>query len=155
MLLGAGVWPGFFRNQQPEIFHRQKGVAVFLDVSGSVNDFLPEIIGLLSGLRKRITTIYLFSNQVVEVPFATLCRGELQTTHGTDFDCIAEIILTKEYERAVVITDGMASLKEENTARLRKAGSRILTLLFGGGEECESFQPFGDIIQLTQVIDQP
>ena len=154
VLLSAGIWPGFFRNRQPELIRRQKGVALFLDVSGSVNEFLPQIIGLLSGLRNRLTTIYLFSNKVVEVPFAKLCQGELQTTYGTDFDCVAETVLEKEYERAIILTDGCASLKPENTERLRKAGTRLLTILFDGGEECEAFKPFGEIIQLDQVIDQ-
>jgi len=155
VLLGAGVWPGFFRNQQPELIRRRKGVAVFLDVSGSVNDHLPEILGLLSGLRHRLTTLYLFSNKVVEVPFATLCQGQLQTTYGTDFDCIAETVLEKDYPRAVILTDGCASLKPENTERLKKAGTRLLTILFDGGEECEAFAPFGEIIQLDQAIDNP
>lgn len=152
-LLSADVWPGFFRNRQTEVIRQRKGVAVFLDVSGSVNDFLPEIIGLLSGLRNRITTIYLFSNKVVEVPFIKLCQGELETTYGTDFDCVAEVILAREYERAVVMTDGYASLNEENAQRLRQAGTRILTILFDGGEECEAFQPFGEIVQLEQATN--
>ena len=75
VLLSAGIWPGFFRNRQPEIVLKQKGIAVFLDVSGSVNDYLPEIIGILAGFRDRIRTVHLFSNAVVEVPFGALCGG--------------------------------------------------------------------------------
>ena len=75
------------------------------------------------------------------------------------FESFAAAFITRvcegEYEWAVVITDGFASFKEDNTAQLRNTGSRILTLLFGGGEECEAFEPFGEIIQLDQVIDQP
>ena len=153
VLLSAGIWPGFFRNRQPEIVRRQKGIAVFLDVSGSVNEYLPEILGILSGLRNRLSTIYLFSNRVVEVPFAAVCRGELETTHGTDFDCIARTVLEKEYERAVVITDGFADLKEENAGLLRKAGTRILTVLFDGTDECEAFEPFGEVIQLEDMTE--
>jgi hypothetical protein len=153
VLLGAGVWPGYFRNQQPEMIRRRKGVAVFLDVSGSVNDYLPQIIGLLAGLRSRLTSLYLFSNKVVEVPFATLCRGELQTTYGTDFDCIAETVLQKDYEKAVILTDGCANLKPDNAERLRQAHTRLLTILFDGGDQCEAFAPFGEVIHLEEAID--
>ncbi len=45
--LCAGVCPGFFRNRQPDVIRKRKGIAVFLDVSGSVNDHLPELIGIL------------------------------------------------------------------------------------------------------------
>jgi len=154
VLMSAGLWPGFFRNRQPEVTFHQKGIAVFLDVSGSVNDHLPEIIGLLTGFRDRIRTIHLFSNSVVEVSFGALCQGRLQTTYGTDFDCIARKILEKEYERSVVITDGLAGLKEDNATALRKAGCRVLTVLFGGKQDCPEFQPFGDVVQLETVIEE-
>ena len=154
VLLSAGVWPGFFRNRQPEIVRRQKGIAVFLDVSGSVNDYLPQIIGILSGLRDRIRTVHLFSNTVVEVPFSTVCKGQVQTTYGTDFDCIAKAILAKEYERAVVITDGYGGLKEENSAALTKAGSHILTILFAEKKECPEFEPFGEVVKLGDVTEE-
>ncbi len=154
VLLSAGVWPGFFRNRQPEIVQKPKGIAVFLDVSGSVNDYLPEIIGLLSGFKDRIRTVHLFSNAVVEVPFEELCRGKVQTTCGTDFDCIAKAILEKEYERAVVITDGYGGLKEENSAALVKAGSHILTILFADKKECPEFEPFGEVVKLEEVTEE-
>jgi len=154
VLLSAGIWPGFFRNRQPEIIRKQKGIAIFLDVSGSVNDYLPQIIGILSGFRDRIRTIHLFSNTVVEVPFGALCQGKVQTTYGTDFDCIAKTILGKEYERAVVITDGYGGLKEENSAALNKAGSRILTILFAEKKECPEFEPFGEVVKLEDVTEE-
>lgn len=154
VLLSAGLWPGFFRNRQPEVTFHQKGIAVFLDVSGSVNDHLPGIIGLLARFRDRIRTIHLFSNAVVEAPFGALCQGRLQTTYGTDFDCIARTILEKEYERSVVITDGIAGLKEDQSEALRKAGSRVLTVLFGGKKDCPEFQPFGDVVQLEDAIEE-
>lgn len=120
--MSAGIWPGFFRNRQPEIVRKPKGIAVFLDVSGSVNEYLPEIIGILSAFRDRIRTIHLFSNAVVETSFDAACRGQLKTTYGTDFDCVAKAILEKEYEKAVVITDGYGGLKEDSSAALAKAG---------------------------------
>jgi hypothetical protein len=154
VLLSAGIWPGFFRNRQPEIIRKQKGIAIFLDVSGSVNDYLPQIIGILSRFRERIRTILLFSNTVVEVPFDSLCQGKVQTTYGTDFDCIAKTILEKEYERAVVITDGYGGLKEENSAALKKAGSRVLTILFAEKKECPEFEPFGEVVMLEDVTEE-
>jgi len=154
VLLSAGIWPGFFRNRQPEVIRKQTGIAIFLDVSGSVNDYLPQIIGILSGFRDRIRTIHLFSNKVVEVPFGAVCQGKVQTTYGTDFDCIAKTILEKEYERAVVITDGYGGLKEENSAALKKAGSRILTILFAEKKECPEFDPFGEVVKLEEVTEE-
>lgn len=153
VLLSADIWPGLFRNIQPEVIRRQKGIAIFLDVSGSVNDFLPEIIGILSGFRSRIKTIYLFSNKVVEVQFTSLCKGEIKTTGGTSFDCIAQKILEKEYECAIILTDGYADLNEENSELLHKANTKILTILFDDTNECKSFEPFGEVVQLDELTE--
>ena len=89
----------------------------------------------------------------MEVPFGVVCQGKVQTTYGTDFDCIAKTILEKEYERAVVITDGYGELNEENSAALRKAGSRILTILFAEKNECPEFEPFGEVVKLKDVTE--
>lgn len=151
VLLSAGIWPGLFRNRQPEVTQRQKGIAIYLDVSGSVNDHLPAILGVLAHYRNRIGTVYQFSNRVAEVSFDRLCSGRIHTTYGTDFDCVARSILENEYERAVVITDGIASLAQEHEQDLKKNGVRLLTILFGGPETCEALEPVGEVAQLEDL----
>ena len=153
VLLSAGVWPGLFRNRQPVVRRERRGVAIFLDVSGSVNEHLPEIIGLLSHYRDRIRSVHLFSNAVREVSFDTLCAGRLSTTYGTDFNCIARTILDKEYDRAVILTDGYASLDDEHTRELTEAQPGILTILFGTKTDCPDLQPFGEVMQLADVTE--
>lgn len=69
----------------------------------------PGISNILS-VRTEPKTIFLFSNRVVGAPFRTLLAGHVQTTYGTDFDCIAESILEKRLDEAIVMTDGYASL---------------------------------------------
>ncbi|MBT4814322.1 MAG: hypothetical protein HOJ57_37280 [Lentisphaerae bacterium] len=152
LLLGAGIWPGLFRNHQPDVKREQKGVAIFLDVSGSVNEHLPRIIGLLSHYRDRIRSVYLFSNVVREVPFKMLCAGRLSTTYGTDFNCIARTVINKEFDRAVILTDGYASLDDEHTHALTEAHPHILTILFAGKTSCPDLLPFGEVVQLADVI---
>ncbi|MBT3381178.1 MAG: hypothetical protein HN742_11190 [Lentisphaerae bacterium] len=153
VMLSAGAWPGLFRNQQPEIRHEQKGVAIFLDVSGSVNEHLPEIIGLLSRHRDRIRSVHLFSNAVREVPFDVLCAGRLSTTYGTDFNCVASTVVEKEYDRAVVLTDGYASLDDEHSRKLSEIHPAILTILFGTKADCPDLAPFGEVVQLADVTE--
>ncbi len=88
VLLAAGVAPFHYHNTTARPTTEDAGLAVYLDVSGSVNQHLPEIIGLLRHLKEDLRTIYLFSNQVAEVPFKDLLKGQVKTTYGTDFDCI-------------------------------------------------------------------
>jgi len=112
---------------------------VYIDASGSVNDYLPEIIGLLRGLRADLKTVFLFSNQVIEVPFKSLLKGYVQTTCGTDFD------------KAVVVTDGHANMTAGYQNKLARRRFRTLTILIPDKPDCPDFTPFG-VIKLEDAI---
>lgn len=151
VLISCGLHPGFFHNQLSTPAKRYKGLAVYLDVSGSVNQYLPKILGILRHLRREITTIFLFSNQVHEVPFESLLKGNIKTTLGTDFDCIAQSILERQLDKAVIITDGEASMTPSNKEKLRHQGLITLTILFARTQHCPDFETFGDIVHLDEV----
>ena len=93
------------------------------------------------------------SSRVLETRLSTLCRGELKTTYGTDFDCIARTILDQKYERAVVITDGYGSLSEVNATKLKDQGTKILSILFDGKESCEELARFGEVVGLKEIVE--
>jgi hypothetical protein len=126
-------------------------VAIYLDVSGSVTSFLPKIIGVLGRLRGRISSIYQFSTQVVETSFEDLLSGEIRTTYGTDFDCVAQSILDRTYERSIVITDGYAGLSGHLKDELLQRRAKLLTVLFGHARGCRPLAPLGEVVQLADV----
>ena len=151
VLLAAGIVPFHYHNSAQRIAVKEHGLAVYLDVSGSVNESLPEIIGVLRSMKHELATIFLFSNKVVEVPFKTLLAGHVQTTYGTDFDCIADSVVERGLDKAVILTDGYANLAEDKQTELKNRKVRMLTVLFGGKMECAEFAPFGDILQLNEI----
>ena len=153
VLLSAGVVPFHYHNHTQAVTTQQRGLAVYLDVSGSVNQHLPEIIGLLQSLKNELKTVFLFSNKVIEVPFQTLLSGKLQTTYGTDFNCIASSILERGYDKAVILTDGYAGLSEDLSKQLHRVHTRTLTVLFGGKTDCPEFAPTGDVVQLEDITE--
>ena len=150
-LLASGIYPGYFHNQISKDNFKEKGLAIYLDVSGSVTDYLPQIIGILKGFEKRLERIFLFSNKVVEVSFSSLLQGEIETTYGTDFDCVACSICERNFDKAVVVTDGYASLAKEWKEKLRKQEVNILTILFDGKESCDDLASFGEVVLLEEV----
>lgn len=84
---------------------------IYLDVSGSMNVDLPWIIGALAPLEKAgLGRIFLFSTEVFPAPKEGLSKGALETTGGTDVDCIlehvAEMKREKRPRKIVIITDG-------------------------------------------------
>ncbi|MBI5090931.1 MAG: hypothetical protein HZB26_00640 [Candidatus Hydrogenedentes bacterium] len=151
VLLSAGIVPFHYHNRATGVVTQKQGLAVYLDVSGSVNEHLPHIVGLLHSLKTELRTIFLFSNTVVEVPFQALLRGEINTTYGTDFNCIAESILARGLDKAVILTDGYASLKPELQDDLKRRHIRTFTVLFGGKDECPEFAPLGGVAQLEDI----
>lgn len=153
ILLAAGIPPFHYHNQAYQLHHQERGLAIYLDVSGSVNENLPSIIGVMRNLKSDLKTILLFSNKVAEVPFKSLLKGKVETTYGTDFDCIAEHILEQKYDKAVIMTDGYASMKKANQEALEKQKVNTLTVLFGSRKECPEFAVFGDVVQLEDVTE--
>ena len=95
VLLATGVWPVLFHNRAySETHSRGRGLAVYLDVSGSVEDDLPKILGVLGNMQSDIEKVFTFSNDVEEVSLKALAKGEgIRTTYGTDFDCVAQSII--------------------------------------------------------------
>ncbi len=151
VLLSAGIYPFHFHNQLQQPRKRDQGLAIYLDVSGSVNEYLPKILGILKSLKKEITTIFQFSNAVVETPFEKLLKGKIKTTYGTDFSCIAKSILERGFDKAIIITDGYASMDEELKKELKKRDLVTLTILFDNAQSCEDFAAFGDVVLLEDV----
>jgi hypothetical protein len=153
VMIAAGAYPIHFHNDISRPQQRDRGLAVYLDVSGSVNDHLPKILGILRGLRREIKSIFQFSNKVVETSFESLLKGNIETTFGTDFNCIAQSILERSFEKAVIITDGYASMNDDLKPQLKQHGVKTLTILFAGATECEDFAEFGDLVQLEDVCE--
>ncbi len=156
VLLATGVWPVLFHNRaKSESRTSGRGLAVYLDVSGSVEDDLPKILGILGNMQAEIEKVFTFSNDVAEVSLKSLAKGEgIRTTYGTDFDCVATSILERGYPKAVVVTDGYADMTEEHMEALKKRKVSILTIIFGDGDEdCEALAPFGPVMKLEDVVE--
>jgi hypothetical protein len=152
VMLAAGLVPFHYRNHACGVTTQKHGLAVYLDVSGSVNDHLPAIIGILQSLREDLTTVFLFSNKVLEVSFQKLLQGAVKTTYGTDFDCVAASIVERGLDKAIVLTDGYAGLKPDLQDELRRRRVRVMTVLFGSKQECPEFAPLGDVVQLEDIV---
>ena len=119
----------------------------------SVNEHLPKILGILKSLRKEITTVFQFSNKVIETSFETLLKGNIRTTFGTDFNCVAQSILERGFDKVVVITDGYASMSDELKQRLKEHGLVTRTILIDDAQTCEDLAEFGEVVQLEDVCD--
>lgn len=146
---GGGVLPFYSRKdfvflptEIPNIlyhgnsyFEEGKGIRIYLDVSGSVYEELPYIFYALDAIKNWIAfPIYGFSTEVFPISKNDFIKRKYVTTEGTDFNCVAEHILHTRTERAILITDGMASISPSNASTLKRICT-ILTILTGYYEE--------------------
>jgi hypothetical protein len=128
--LADGLAPPFHRSTASGQAESHERVHVYLDVSGSTTHWQRLFFGLTLRLGDRIgCPVYQFSNEVVEVTPAELRDGLLETTGGTDFDCVIRHALEHDFARILVVTDGFASLDAELRARAESRGLRIFVVL--------------------------
>jgi hypothetical protein len=116
VMLGAGVLPLHYSVDRIRQKQQKRGIAIYVDVSGSVFHDLPRICGLIHAMRKEVDAIYEFSNQVYKTTTQRLGSGKIETTGGTDYDCIVEHAVQNTHRKIIVITDGFAGLSKKNEA---------------------------------------
>lgn len=83
-------------------------IPIYLDVSGSMHSYLPILIQLILNIRDDIEYVWGFSNKVVKHTMEDLRKKRIQTTGGTDFDCIIRHAEENNFNSILVITDGEA-----------------------------------------------
>ncbi len=134
--VGLGIDPLFW--QQPDIITenspKRGEVAVYVDVSGSVSNYIPWLYGAVLSFQEYLKPeVFLFSNKIVPVPLRKFAEGFVSSTGGTNFNCIAEHLLENRFEKCVIITDGYASMKPELQDQIKKAQVEIHAIITFGG----------------------
>jgi hypothetical protein len=122
--------PIMWKAKGTKTAEKYSGVAIYLDLSGSVHSYLPRIVALISNLNKELTSVFGFSNKIVEHTLNDLRLGKLNTTGGTDFDCIASHIIENNFTKCILITDGEGSLNEKYYQQIKDQLKDCCMVLF-------------------------
>ncbi len=123
------------------VFEAQKGITVYLDVSGSMDNEMPKVFAALDSIKEFINfPIYAFSTRVHPVTRRNLESRDVLSTGGTDFDCVAEHAIRHRNEKLLLITDGFSDINPAY-ARTLKVNHQAVTLLsrHGTREEVKRF----------------
>ena len=115
---------------------------VYLDVSGSMADVLPELLPSLTAfVRQRLATAWQFSEEVWPLSLQELVDGDLTTTYGTVVTCALEHALADDTTRhIVIITDGGIERVEQSIVeqlRDRNIGVDVVLSRYGMEQEVE------------------
>jgi len=127
-----GFPPLFYRRKVPtETALQKRGVAFYLDVSGSVYEYLPKILGIFKNLEDEISAVYCFSNQVVEISKERFMIGAIRTTGGTDFNCVVDHAVEKDHKKILVFSDGDAHMDDRRRSIARREIKKMGIVYFG------------------------
>ena len=121
-----------------------RSAKVYLDVSGSMADVLPELLPALTAfVRQRLATAWQFSEEVWPLSLQELVDGDLTTTYGTVVTCALEHALADDTTRhIVIITDGGIERVEQSIVeqlRDRNIGVDVVLSRYGMEQEVERF----------------
>jgi hypothetical protein len=103
----CGADPMLYWQASPLRGSRSGRARVFLDVSASMQEYVPLLYGALVSLRAHVhPELRQFSTHVAPLSMAKLAEGQIRTTGGTDIGCVLQHMRTHRICRALVITDG-------------------------------------------------
>lgn len=112
------------------------GACVYFDVSGSMWDELPALVGVLLRLRRFLEMpFHAFSTEVFPARFR---NGRLvtDTTGGTNITCVLKHLIERQPPKAVIITDGaVGTFDRALMNRLR--GTRLYGIITARGIPAE------------------
>lgn len=131
---------------------RPASAKVYLDVSGSMGDVLPALLGPLTKfVQDGLATASQFSTEVFPLPLKSLRKGDLTTTSGTDIDCVlSDALDDPNLRHIVVLTDGwVAEPLPHLLAAIRERGITVEAVIpkFGDGDAMESYATITRLVE--------
>ena len=146
------LWLPFLPDSawQSEVPQREGTTQVYLDVSGSMNAEMPQIIALLARLSRHIRRpFWAFSDMVAP---AVIEHGQLKasTSGGTSMGCVLEHLAATRPASAVVLTDGYIERLDRGLVT-RAAATRLHVLVTRDGSPAELHRAGLSYTQLDKV----
>jgi len=96
--------------------YKCKEVWIFMDISGSVAEYIPFVAGLVVSLRQSNLAVraVCWANRIREAELMDLCKGLLPADlgSGTDGEVVAAFLVQEKIAQAIIITDNYAGKLE-------------------------------------------
>ena len=157
ILMSAGIPPLLWRSKKYTTVYDKQLLPIYLDVSGSTYSYLPDIIKMIVNASKEIDSVWGFSNKIAKHTIDQLKEGKINSTGGTDFNCIIEHAIENNFKHIVVITDGYAGVPRRFVSNIDQKVpeiSTVATVIFGGGTVNSYFsQAYQKTYDLQEVIN--
>lgn len=153
LLLSAGATPLLWKTPKYQYKFNNALLPIYLDVSGSTYSYLTRIVKLITNISTELEYVWGFSNKVAKHTVDQLREGKLNTTGGTDFDCILDHAKENKYKHIVVISDGCAYCRLDATKKKQEGLVSVVSVLFGYANQNNYFSNvYGNTKMIEEVI---
>ncbi len=136
---------GTYKARVPD---RKVRAHVYLDVSGSMSEVLPHMLGLLLPyVYSGKANVFQFSTEVDALPLRSLRKGLVRTTGGTQINCVMNHLAEHEesVRRVLILTDGYTGRPFNNhIQRVRENNMKIHVVLPGESPYEHDLQSIAD-----------
>jgi hypothetical protein len=115
---------------------RLERVAVYLDVSGSMEAVLPALYAALAGCLDKVEPVVRgFSTRIGAISHAQLREGVRLGTGGTEIATVTADLIARRVRRAIIVTDGWVGvIPADHAAALRRRRVRLAVVLTSPGD---------------------
>lgn len=122
-------WPSVHYANRVEAGWRT--LHVYVDVSGSMCEWLGEVVAVLQGIREMLPAeLFLFDVEVRPHPMERTVSGDLFVGDGTCFDAVMRHALEHQVTDCLVLTDGDSEVSDEVQEKMREADLKARAILF-------------------------
>jgi hypothetical protein len=128
-------------------------VAVYLDVSGSMDAVLPVLYAALAGCLDAVEPLLRgFSTAIGTLTHAQLRAGLRLTTGGTDIATVTADLLARRVRRALIVTDGwVGTVPADHLRELRRRRVRIAVVVTTPGDPAFARLPGWPALTLPEL----
>lgn len=145
------LWKAF---KYKEVYDREL-LPIYLDVSGSMDRYIPNILDVICNIDDKLDYMWLFSTKIVKHTMEQLKRREIETTGGTDFDIVIEHAVENNFSNIIVITDGCCGVSVVKGNEKHPKIKDVVTVLIDDGTEQNWFsQAYNNTHKLQDLVAQ-
>lgn len=150
LLSGVSYTMGMYHNKFFDITNVRLALGIYLDLSGSMEDYFPYIPIIVDHLKSYPLKMMGFTDRVFEIEVSDISKGKIKGGGNTDFNPIFEdLLLDKNLHAGLIITDGAANLSIDNIKKFKNSGKKLYQILFAK----KSYGPISKIANAEYIFN--
>ncbi len=155
-LLSAGLKPVIYNLPRERYYYGYKKLNIYIDSSGSMDDYLPYILGLVNYLKDTAKEVYTFDVEVKKIKIDELGK-KINRLGGTNIDSVLKHIKENNIINAVIFTDMIWGVyKKDVVKELEKKGVSLFIVAINDDEKRikEGEKQLGKLVKASVVLEE-